>query len=52
MNEAVVDDRSKRFRLSFLTRWVVPVVFILLVLGLLITLVVVVLSAWGLTPGM
>lgn len=45
------NSRSKRFTSQGWKRWLVPAILALLLLGLLFTIIVVVLSVFGLTPG-
>jgi len=46
----MTEKKSKRFSPSAWTQRLVPIIFVLLVLGLLVTLVIVILSILGLTP--
>lgn len=50
-SEAPVSGKSKRFQSSRPARWLVPAVFIILILALVVMLLVVALSLVGLTPG-
>lgn len=43
--------KSARFEQGRLQRWLVPVVFLLILLGILMTVVITVLAILGLTPG-
>lgn len=46
-----MSGKSKRFQSSRPARWLVPAVFIIIVLALVVMLLVIALSLAGLTPG-
>lgn len=46
-----MSGKSKRFQASGAARWLVPAVFILLILAVVVMLVVIALSVIGMTPG-